>query len=83
MFYADDTIDLPIIGEVNNGSALEGLKNVRDAEAKGNEKIINYFSNSGTLDEKAQSAALSVLKSLVEWANPDVEGLKVTVEFMN
>lgn len=84
LFYDDDTIDVMNTGiEINNGSALEGLKNVRDAEAKSREKIINYFSNAGTLDEKAQGAALSVLKSLVEWANPDVEGLKVTVEFMN
>lgn len=80
LLFADNTIKLGVL-EFNNGSSRIGETDAHNAEAQGRELIIEYFMKNGTLDSKAEDAAVRMISSLVNEANIDVDGLSVTVEF--
>lgn len=80
LLYADKTIKLGVI-ELNNGSSEAGESDAHNAEVRGRELIVEYFMKNGTLDSKAEDAAVRMITSLVKEANIGIEELSVTVEF--
>lgn len=80
LLYADNTVKIGTI-EFNNGSSRKGETDAHNAEVKGYELIVEYFMKNGTLESKAEDAAVRMITSLVNEANIGVDGLSVTVEF--
>lgn len=80
LLFADKTIKLGVL-EINNGSSRIGETDAHNAEVKGYELIVEYFMKNGTLDSKAEDAAVRMITSLVKEANIEVDKLSVTVEF--
>lgn len=80
LLFADKTIKLGVL-EFNNGSSRIGETDAHNAEVKGYELIVEYFMKNGTLDSKAEDAAVRMITSLVKEANIEVDKLSVTVEF--
>lgn len=80
LLFADKTIKLGVL-EFNNGSSRIGETDAHNAEVKGYELIVEYFMTNGTLDSKAEDAAVRMITSLVNEANIGVDGLIVDVEF--
>lgn len=82
VMYADDSKE--VFGKkLFDGSSETGKKAVQYAEAEGRQKIIEYFSNNDTLDNKAEKSAENILKALITEVNSNVEDLKIEIEILD